>query len=49
MLTLAFLMAVEYWRQSVVTLANKSMIVMMLTVSPTASAMASDDILTAEK
>lgn len=45
----AFLTAVEYWRQSVVTFADRSMMAMTLAVSPTASAMASDDILTVEK
>lgn len=39
MSALAFLTAVEYWKQSVATLADKSMTAMTLAASPTASAM----------
>jgi hypothetical protein len=39
MSALAFPTAVEYWKQSVATLADKSMTAMTLAASPTASAM----------
>jgi hypothetical protein len=39
-------MAVGYWRHSVATLADRSMMAVSLAASPAASAMANDDILT---
>jgi hypothetical protein len=39
MSALAFPTAVEYWKQSVATLADKSIMAMTLAASPTASAM----------